>query len=133
MHSKQSQFSHSSNFKFVSSTSTPRQLFHASIDKSGTIYPNDTQCIKVKAGLGEGSNNYAELLALKLLLRLAAHIVIFKIQVFGDCLLVINWITGDSRMTNLVLNPIFDEIKSSRLVFNSVCFERVHKEFNGKK
>ena len=133
VHSKQSQFSHSSNFKFVSSTSAPRQLFHASIDKSGTIYPNDTQCIKVKAGLGEGSNNYAELLALKLLLRLAAHIVIFKIQVFGDCLLVINWITGESRMTNLVLNPIFDEIKSSRLVFNSVCFERVHREFNGKK
>jgi hypothetical protein len=60
-------------------------------------------------------------------------IAIFKIQVFGDCSLVINWITSESRMTNLVLNPIFDEIKSSLLVFNSVCFERVHREFNGKK
>ena len=43
-----------------------------------------------KAGLGLGTNNYAELCALKLLLFLARRNSLAKIQIFGDSQLVIN-------------------------------------------
>ena len=47
-----------------------------------------------KAGLRIGSNNFAEICALKLLLTLAREKNIVKIQLFGDSQLVINWANG---------------------------------------
>ena len=43
-----------------------------------------------KAGLGFGTNNFVELLGLKLLLTLALEKHISKLHIFGDSLLVIN-------------------------------------------
>ena len=54
--------------------------------------------ISFKAGLGHGTNNYAELLGLKLLLKLALENNITNLQVFGDSQLVINWVNGLYRL-----------------------------------
>jgi hypothetical protein len=36
---------------------------------------------------------------------------------------------GNKRMTNLILNPIIDEIKNGLSVFNSTYFKWVYREF----
>ena len=42
-------------------------------------------------GLGIGTNNFAELLALNLLLQIAGEKGIHNLQIFGDSKNVINW------------------------------------------
>ena len=59
-----------------------------------------------KAGLGLGTNNFAELCALKLLLILARRNLLDKIQFFSDSQLVINWASGKYRLLNLELAMI---------------------------
>ena len=50
----------------------------------GILFIYDIHYVSFKAGLGLGTNNYAELCALKLLLRLTRKHNLNKIQVFGD-------------------------------------------------
>ena len=50
----------------------------------GMLYISDGHFFSFKASLGLGTNNYAELCALKLLLILARRNSLEKIQVFGD-------------------------------------------------
>ena len=66
--------------------------------------------ISFKAGLGHGTNNYAELLGLKLLLKLALENNITNLQVFGDSQLVINWVNRLYRMHNMILSPLLSEV-----------------------
>ena len=42
-------------------------------------------------GLGNRTNNFVELLAMKLLLHLAKEKGINTLQIFGDSMLAINW------------------------------------------
>ena len=57
-----------------------------------------------KAGLGFGSNNFVELLGLKLLLTLALDKHLSKLQIFFDSELVINWATSKYRIQNIQLS-----------------------------
>ena len=50
----------------------------------GIVFISYIHYVTFKAGLGLGTNNYAELCALKLLLRLTRKHNLHKIQVFGD-------------------------------------------------
>ena len=50
----------------------------------GILFISDIHYVSFKAGLGLGTNNYEELCALKLLLRLTRQHNLGKIQVFGD-------------------------------------------------
>ena len=70
----------------------------------GILFIKDDHYFTFKASLGIGTNNLAELCALKLLLSLDLGNQISKIQVFGDSLLVINWVTGKFRIHNLQLS-----------------------------
>ena len=56
----------------------------------GILYIKDDHYITFKAGLGIGTNNFAEIGALKLLLSLDLGNQISKIMVFGDSLSIIN-------------------------------------------
>jgi len=83
-----------------------------------------------KAGLGGGSNNFAEILALKLLLLLVYEKGIRSIQVFGDSLLIINWLRGSCKMEKYLLRPIFDAVQSIKSSFNIISFQHVFRERN---
>ena len=72
----------------------------------GMLFISDIHFFSFKAGLGLGTNNYAELCALKLLLRLTRKNNLDKIQVFGDSQLVINWASGKYRLLNIELAMI---------------------------
>ena len=64
----------------------------------GLIYITDQHFFSYKVGLGSSSNNFAELLSLKLLLSLSLDKNLKKLQIFGDSQLVINWATGKYRI-----------------------------------
>jgi hypothetical protein len=51
--------------------------------------------------------NIDELMALKLTLFLVVGKDVVKFQIFGDSLVVINWMQGVFSLENLCLRPIF--------------------------
>jgi ribonuclease HI len=61
----------------------------------GCLYINDQHFFLLRAGLGAGTNNFSELLALKLLLLFAVEKGCNTLQVFGDSLLIINWVNQE--------------------------------------
>ena len=64
----------------------------------GMLFLSDVHFFPFKAGLGGGTNNFAKLCALKLLLTLARRKSLDKIRRFGDSQLVINWASGKYRI-----------------------------------
>jgi len=60
----------------------------------GCLFIIDSHLIVLKAGLGRGSNNHSELMALKLLLRSAGDQRISQLQLYQDPELVANWMKG---------------------------------------
>jgi hypothetical protein len=56
------------------------------------LYLFESHYYNLTMGLGPGTNNYAELMALKLLLTFAGEKGINSLQIFGDSMVVINWI-----------------------------------------
>ena len=65
------------------------------------LFLKDDHYITFKVGLGEGTNNFAKLYALKLLISLSLKKQVKHIQIFGDSMLVINWIFGKFRVHNV--------------------------------
>lgn len=91
---------------------------------------NNTHTLKASIGLGSGSNNFAELSALKYLLCWLIHKNTLTVQIFGDSLNVINWLNGRSRCQNYVLQPLFEEIQNLKLSFNSLSINHIYRERN---
>ena len=84
--------------------------------------------ITFKAGLGVGTNNLDELYALKLLLILELDKQISNIQIFGDSLLVINWITGKFRIHNLHLAQLLQEVNRLSDFFDQAIFKHIYRK-----
>ena len=96
----------------------------------GLIYITDQHFFSYKAGLGSGSNNFAELLGLKLLLSLSLDNNLKKLQIFGDSQLVINWATGKYRIQNVKLAQILMEVHRLVDMFDSMSFVHIYCERN---
>jgi hypothetical protein len=58
----------------------------------GCLYITTSHFFLLKSGLGVGSNDYSEIMALKLLLLFVVEKECKILQVFGDSLLIINWV-----------------------------------------
>ena len=76
----------------------------------GLLYLFDEHYFTFSAGLGLGTNNYAELLALKLLINLDLKQGVQTLQIFGDSQLVINWVSGKFRINNILLTQVLQEV-----------------------
>jgi hypothetical protein len=85
---------------------------------------------QIQDWLGKRYNNYAELIALKLSLRLAADKGAQKVQVFGDFQLVINWMKGSYQCEDFLLQPILNEILTLQTVFISISYQHIYMERN---
>eukprot|EP00253_Pinus_taeda_P023807 PITA_23807 len=94
------------------------------------IHENPEQLIKASVGLGSGTNNFAELAALKLLLCWLIQRNILTIQIFGDSLNVIKWVNGHSVCKNQSLKLLLDEIQVLKLSFNCFSICHIYKELN---
>jgi ribonuclease HI len=81
-------------------------------------------------GLGRGTNNYVELMALKLLLLFTREKGIQQIQIFGDSMNVINWTRKHQTCHNIFLCPILEEIFSLLDTFDTVVISHVYRDMN---
>jgi len=85
---------------------------------------------KIKMGLGSGTNNFAELMALKLLLQFVGEKEVRSIQLFGDSMNVINWSQKSQICHNIFLFPIVEEIFRFLESFYSSSLKHVYRERN---
>ena len=94
------------------------------------LFISDSHLFELSVGLGEGSNKFAEILSLKLLLMFAAekgcHIIIF----FGDSMNVINWIKGIQQCILLHLQNLLLSIRELLLTFDSFSCQHIYRENN---
>eukprot|EP00253_Pinus_taeda_P031126 PITA_31126 len=87
------------------------------------IHLNHDLSLRASVGLGQGSNNYAELSALRLLMCWSLQRSISSIQIFGDSMNVVKWVNGNALCQNQILKTILDDIVSlkSRFLNFSLC------------
>eukprot|EP00253_Pinus_taeda_P011302 PITA_11302 len=95
-----------------------------------SIHLNNEHTLKASVGLGMGSNNFAELMALRLLMCWSLQKNISRIQIYGDSMNVINWVNGKSSCQNQILKVVFDEIMSLKSHFNSISICHIYREKN---
>ena len=81
-------------------------------------------------GLGGGTNNFAELMSLKLLLVFALETGCTVLNFFGDSLNVINWINHTQACRDLRLAHIISSIQQILLRFDSFSCRHVYREIN---
>lgn len=86
--------------------------------------------IKFKVGLGRGTNNFAEIMAVKLALSLAIEKAACEVQVYGDSQVVIKWMTGKFTCRNFILQPILAEIQTLKSSFQMISFHHIFRERN---
>lgn len=71
-------------------------------------------------GLGNGSNNFVEHMALKNLLQFAKEKGYVYLQVFKDSMLAINWFSGVQRCHNKVFLPLAEELQCITYTFDNI-------------
>eukprot|EP00253_Pinus_taeda_P029580 PITA_29580 len=94
------------------------------------LHLNKEHSLKAAIGLGMGSNNFAELTALRFLMCWSLQKNIFRIQIYGDSLNVINWVNGKSSCHNQILKVVLDEIMTLKSHFNSISICHIYREKN---
>ena len=82
-------------------------------------------CLWSAIHMGFGTNNFAELIALKLLLTLSLHHNYKQLQIFGDSQLVINWASGKYRIQNFFPEQILLEVHRLPDLFENVHFMHI--------
>eukprot|EP00253_Pinus_taeda_P030159 PITA_30159 len=86
--------------------------------------------LKASVGLGYGTNNYAELSALRYLLCWLLHRNINMIQIFGDSLNVINWVNRKAYCHNQILRNLVEEIFLLKAYFNPFSICHIYRDKN---
>ena len=94
------------------------------------LYLNQSHFFQISLGLWTGANNYAELMTLKLLLYFANEINCRQLQVYGDSMVVINWINKTQKCRIASLDALYEETTRSLSFFETISFTHVYREQN---
>jgi ribonuclease HI len=81
-------------------------------------------------GFGPRTNNYAELMSLKLLIDFAIEKGCLSLKVYGDSLNVINWIKGTQRCLNTRLVALVEDITRLQTSFDTFVCQHVYRGNN---
>ena len=81
-------------------------------------------------GLGTGTNDYAELMTLKLLLCFVDERNCRQLEVYGDSMVVIKWMNKIQKCRTASLDALFEETTHSLSFFESISFTHVYREQN---
>ena len=81
-------------------------------------------------GAGARTDNHAELMTLKLLLCFAIERNCKKLQVFGNSMVVINWLKKTQKCRISTLDTLYEEITITLFFFESISFKHVYRERN---
>jgi len=85
-----------------------------------------------KIGLGEGTNNRAELLSLWALIWLAIHVECRDVTILGDSKAIIDWINGKAAIRNSTLLHWYQKICQLKELFEQISFQHIYREHNSK-
>lgn len=96
------------------------------------LYLTEEHYYLLKWGLGVGTNNKAELLALYMLLIFAHEEGLLRIRIFMDSILGINWLNNTLRCHNIQLKPILEEVAQLKSIFNLITFRHIYREWNAE-
>jgi ribonuclease HI len=96
----------------------------------GILYLSDSHHFSMTFGLGMGTNNFAELMSLKLLIAFAIEKGCHSLTVYGDSMNVINWIKSTQRCTITRLVNILEDIKTLQTSFDTFTCRHVYRERN---
>ena len=80
--------------------------------------------------IGNKTNNQSEYSALILGLKEALSRDIKQLQVYGDSLLVINQVTGQFNVKNVLLQELYKEAINLIAKFDYITFNHVYRQFN---
>ena len=69
-------------------------------------------------------------MTLKLLRCFAIETNCKMLQVFGDSMVVINWINKTQRCRNSTLDTLYEEVNRTLSIFESILFKHVYRERN---
>jgi hypothetical protein len=69
-------------------------------------------------------------MALKLVLKLAQESGVSHIQIYGDLLLVIQWMCKEITLRNFTLQPLFNDVQSLLSTFSLLIFNFLYKAEN---
>ena len=96
----------------------------------GIIHLSPYRSIHFATGLGEASNNQAELAAVNILLRLTLELGVDRLQVAGDSLLVVDCLKMHKAPVDIFLLPLFEDIDRVRTHFSFLSFQHIFREAN---
>ena len=91
------------------------------------LFLNDHHHYKIRMVLGPGTNNYAELQCLRLLLTFSQDIHCNSIQIFGDSQLVINWFNNLALCHSHTLSALLREVHHLKAIFNSISVTHIYR------
>jgi len=84
----------------------------------------------MKMGLSRGTNNYAELNILRLLLLFSLEKVCRKLEIFGDSKIIINWFNQLSNFHVHTLRNLLEEDLTLKSQFDLVIYHHIYRERN---
>ena len=94
------------------------------------LFLSEDHFFKIAIGLGDGTNNYAEILSLKMLLVFAIEHSVKDLSIYGDSMNVINWTKGTQRCLNLNLENLMDEVLMLLSYFESFSCHHIYRSQN---
>ena len=94
------------------------------------IFLSASHSFKMSMGFGKGTENYVELVSLKLLFLFALEKGVNTLQIFGDSMLVIYWAVKYQQCHNLQLHLLLEEVNRILESFDMVCNPLVYMEHN---
>jgi len=94
------------------------------------IHLNEHRRLQSSVGLGDGSNNYVELLAFNFLLYWLTHLGIHSVQIFKDLMNIIKWFNDKSICEKYILSPFLEEAKYLKQNFNDIKICHIYREWN---
>jgi len=94
------------------------------------LYLSEDHHFRIAIGLGEGSNNFAEILSLKALLAFALEQNVKDITIYGDSMNVINWTKGTQRCINLNLENLLEDVLLLKSSFETCTCHHIYRTQN---
>lgn len=76
----------------------------------------DSHYFKFKDCLGNGTNNYAELMVFRSLMMVAGAKGIDRLQIYGDSMFVIKWMNNDKQIQDITLQSLAIQVKENSKV-----------------
>jgi len=114
---------------------TPWAFFDGAANQIGCgggflLHRNENHRFKVQMGLGVGSNNFAEIMALRNLLHFSLEQRCQNLNIYGDSKTVVNWFNLITTCHIYTLSNIMYEIQTFKAAFNHISCLHIYREHN---